>query len=306
MIPISIIICTYRRPQILKETLQHLLSEVRRIEECEVLVVDNNSGDETEELLNKLAYKYQHFSYYIEQKQGLNNVRNRGIEEASREYLFFVDDDALCEKHLFDRLDKILSKTHIFAIGGPYHPWYYYGKPRWFKDKYASKYLKHTGFHELAEGEYLSGSNMVYHRSLFEKFGPFDAEIGMKGEKKAYGGETDFQMRLKAANVPIYGDDSLLVKHIVQDYKLNVQWFMDLGKRIGKSKSRLHKSFSKWRALKAWGIALGQLLVFGSRNALKWLFDKRFYRENFLIETWRKPLKWNAFARDQWSGYEVE
>ena len=49
----------------------------------ELIVIDNNSNDNTRTICNEFSSKINLFKYFLEKKQGLSHARNRGIEESS-------------------------------------------------------------------------------------------------------------------------------------------------------------------------------------------------------------------------------
>ena len=97
---ISIIICTYNRSESLKRTLQSLKEmSVSDDIEWELLIVDNNSTDNTREAVNDFTKTSGlNCRYVFESKQGLSNARNRGVKEACGEIIAFTDDDVIVDK----------------------------------------------------------------------------------------------------------------------------------------------------------------------------------------------------------------
>lgn len=82
---ISFIICTYNRADYLDDSLASLLAGNTPVKPVEILVVNNNSSDETEKVIKRYI---NHIKPNIsvrsaaETKQGLSHARNRGIREA--------------------------------------------------------------------------------------------------------------------------------------------------------------------------------------------------------------------------------
>lgn len=98
---ISVIICTYNRHESLKDTLNSLITQERDGSfDYEVIVVDNNSNDETKRIVN--AYELQandKLKYLFEPKQGKSYALNRGILESRGEAIAFTDDDAVADRN---------------------------------------------------------------------------------------------------------------------------------------------------------------------------------------------------------------
>src|SRR5690348_6834853 len=94
----TIIVCTYNRAASLRDTLQAL----RRLDspagcEWEVIVVDNNSRDDTRAVVEEVAASWPRLRYEFEGAQGLSHARNRGIGAARGDVILFTDDDVLPE-----------------------------------------------------------------------------------------------------------------------------------------------------------------------------------------------------------------
>ena len=89
-IQITVAICTRDRPHQLRRALSSLVNQ-----ECpsdEILVVDNTPSSEATLMI---AREFPRVRYAREARPGLNVARNRAIEEASHEYVAFIDDDAV-------------------------------------------------------------------------------------------------------------------------------------------------------------------------------------------------------------------
>lgn len=95
MTQLSIIICSYNRATLTRLILQDLQDQLKNFSQkdnIEILFVDNNSKDNTKEVVmsfqNTLALKY-----FMEEKQGIGFARNRGQREAQGKLLAYIDDD---------------------------------------------------------------------------------------------------------------------------------------------------------------------------------------------------------------------
>lgn len=296
----SVVICTYNRAEILTEVLDHMIENADLKHVTEILIVDNNSKDNTHDVVDTCAKKCHKIKYVLEEQQGLSFARNRGAQESTAEFVYYLDDDALVDKDLFNTSHEILGEDKcILALGGSYIPWYRYGRPFWYKDEYASMRFKFDGLHELSYGVCWTGGVFTLKRELFEKYGYFDTDLGMKGGATFYGEETELQLRLNSNGVKVFGSNDLLIKHVVQDYKLNIGWFFKMKKNIGISTARIDSRWPKIIEIpRGLIIGLGQAIVFPFMNVGK-LFTKNYYIQNFLIDSFSKPYKWLWFSIEQ-------
>lgn len=107
---LSLVICTYNRAGDLRKLLEQLFEQIKKHNSSdlnvkdlmEIIIVDNNSTDYTQDLvLGLIAARTSwqpDIKYVLEQKQGSSFARNRGIKEASANLIVFLDDDVLLDK----------------------------------------------------------------------------------------------------------------------------------------------------------------------------------------------------------------
>jgi amino acid adenylation domain-containing protein len=89
---ISVIIPAYNSAQYLLEAIDSVLIQTHS--DCEIIVVDDGSTDETKAVLdNCLDDKYSTVKYVYQSNQGLPAARNKGVEASSGKYLVFLDSD---------------------------------------------------------------------------------------------------------------------------------------------------------------------------------------------------------------------
>jgi len=103
---VSIIIPTFNRAELIKETLQSVQNQTYQDWEC--IVIDDGSTDNTKEEVHKFVNGDCRFKLLLNQrKKGAPGARNTGIEIAKGDYFIFLDsDDLLAANCLFDRINK--------------------------------------------------------------------------------------------------------------------------------------------------------------------------------------------------------
>src|ERR1700677_4197251 len=103
---VTVIICSYNRCRSLAKTLESVAaSTFTDGRKWEVLVIDNNSKDQTREVAEDFCRRYpDHFRYLFEPRQGKSNALNLGISEARGEVLAFTDDDVTVEPSWLQKL----------------------------------------------------------------------------------------------------------------------------------------------------------------------------------------------------------
>ncbi|MEZ4986619.1 MAG: glycosyltransferase family 2 protein [Saprospiraceae bacterium] len=138
---LTIAICTYNRAELLKHALAALTRQTVSSDVFELLVIDNNSPDQTQACAQSFAENFTHFRVILETNQGLSYARNRAMHEASTDWILYLDDDAKAKEDLVEKTLDVIQKSDYQIFGGVFYPWYLYGKPHWYKDTYASNVL---------------------------------------------------------------------------------------------------------------------------------------------------------------------
>lgn len=101
---VSILIPVYNAQSTLEETLQSILAQV--VDEgftYEVLLINDGSIDESEEICLKYANEYSYIKYFKHENRGVSYTRNRGLDLAEGKYILFLDaDDLIAEDTLLE------------------------------------------------------------------------------------------------------------------------------------------------------------------------------------------------------------
>lgn len=113
---ISVIIVTYNRAQMLKEALESLTTQSRLPDE--VLVVDNNSSDQTKSVAESFSGRLN-INYIFEPVQGTSTARNTGIGHARGNLIIFFDDDCIAERDWLHYMEiPFIRDPAIGMVGG--------------------------------------------------------------------------------------------------------------------------------------------------------------------------------------------
>lgn len=89
---ISVLITTHNRSDLLKRAIESVLKQTYKT--LEVIVIDDGSTDDTEEVVNGYLKQYENLKYLKHSEaKGANVARNNGINHAHGEYIAGLDDD---------------------------------------------------------------------------------------------------------------------------------------------------------------------------------------------------------------------
>jgi glycosyltransferase involved in cell wall biosynthesis len=221
---LSVVVCTYNRKQILPDCLESLVNQRANSTLYEVLVINNNSNDNTQQVADEFAGKYSNFKVLFEKKQGLSHARNLGVKEAAAEYIAFIDDDARANEDWIKNALEIIDEKKPDIFGGPAYPLISGERPSWYKDEYGIRGdMGETGW--LKKG-FIVGTNIFFKKSLLEEYGGFDADLGMKGDHIGYHEETRIVFRALKEKKKVYYSKELAVKDQLPDYKKSLAFFI--------------------------------------------------------------------------------
>jgi GT2 family glycosyltransferase len=197
-----------------------------RDDSVEVLVVDNNSTDNTARVVQEFSDRSPRVKYVFEGAQGLSHARNRGIKEAQGQIVAYIDDDAKAHPDWVKTIIRFFERTpDASGVGGPYYAFSSITIPPWFPKEYGSKSLG-SETRLLQDGEWLSGTNMVFTKSALVEIGGFDTSIGMTGAKISYGEETNLVNRMREYGMQVYYCPEMSVDHAILPYKLKLSWLL--------------------------------------------------------------------------------
>lgn len=244
---ISVVICTYNRATYLPLCLEHLKNQNFDSTNFEIVIINNNSTDNTDEICQHFISKNPslHIKYALEANPGLSHARNKGIEVSTGEIISFIDDDGFAKLDYLTNLHLVVSddkyKDYI-AFGGKVIPCYNKGKePKWLSkyiDGVVSKVDLGSKIIPFAK-KYPAGCNMIYRKEFFEKYGGFNVDLHTRGDDKFV-----FD-KLKKNNEKILYIPNIDVDHFIDDYRLEKSFIIKLSKIIGQSEAiRLKGSFT--------------------------------------------------------------
>jgi glycosyltransferase involved in cell wall biosynthesis len=112
---VSVIVPTYERAQIIKPTLKSILNQ--NYPNVELIVIDDGSTDNTQEIINDIATEYSRvINYYKKENGGCASARNLGMEIATGDYIVFLDsDDCLVQNALVSLVDTLEKNDADFV-----------------------------------------------------------------------------------------------------------------------------------------------------------------------------------------------
>jgi len=244
-IKISLIMATFNRASYLGRSLDTILAQSLPLRHYEVIVVDNNSTDNTSALVKDLQAHYPNLRYVFEGTPGLSHARNRGIAEAVGDIICFVDDDIVADKgYLENMLAAFDAHPEVESVGGrvlitsiaPIHP--YLAHFGWMVTT-ADFGDKPFFFSDPKQGFPL-GVSMAFRREVFQKYGLFNSEFGRKKERLLAHEELDLFERILQTPNSCYYQPTALLDHVLMPERFSILYVVRWHFWFGASDGMLH------------------------------------------------------------------
>lgn len=276
---ISVVICTYNRADYIGEAMGSLYRQTLPKNRFEVILVNNNSTDNTAEVCRQFieAHPDASFTYLKENRQGASFARNTGAAVAGSPLLCFMDDDAVAAPDYLERIVAFFEQyPDAGGLGGRIIPRYVPAEPEWMSHFVSSlvgnfDYSKTVAV--FSPNKYPLESNMVIRKADFDAVNGFNTALpGVQGTLRIGGEGKEFFLKLKALGRIIYYDPAIQVEHVVETKKLTPEYMYRVASGIGRGEMVRTKAIGKWSYLKKIGeyiIKLGAAFILAAGYLLQ-------------------------------------
>tara|TARA_R110002072_G_scaffold534_8_gene4285 strand:+ start:36606 stop:37439 length:834 start_codon:yes stop_codon:yes gene_type:complete len=209
---ISVVIPTYNRKETIKRAMDSVLSQ--SYQNFELIIVDDGSTDETQEIINKFL-PHEKIKVISIDNSGVSKARNIGIQNADSKWIAFLDSDdewhtdklTMQMKVIEDDPDAVLIHTNEV----------------WIRN---GKHLKQKGIHKKYGGFIfdkciplcnISPSTSLIKKSVLE-------EVGMFDEKFVVCEDYDLWLKISSKYKVHFIEDSLVNKYGGHDDQLSTMY----------------------------------------------------------------------------------
>ena len=238
---LDVVIPTYNRSALLKQALDSLLrARVPPGLSVKIIVVDNNSTDDTKTLVTEVAETTNgRVSYVFEKQQGRSPALNAGIAAATGDLVGFIDDDEEIDDAWYETILSAFTNNEVDYVGGPYLPRFESDVPEWLPKEYAAVVGIVDGGDKVVpfDDSYpgiLMGGNAVFRREVLQQVGPYSTALGRSGTRLLSCEDEDMYERLRAAGTRGLYLPHLIVHHFIPRERLT---------------KRYHRSWCFWQSV---------------------------------------------------------
>lgn len=232
---ISIVICCYNSAYNILNVLQHIELQQGIFFPLEVVVVNNNSKDDTATVVKNFIKKSNlDIKLVFESKPGLMYARESGLNESKYEFIQFCDDDnLLSSNYIFTTYNILNDDPSVGACGGKGIALVENKKPIWFK-KHSRAYA--VGSQLKNPQDHLYGAGMAIRYNALEniyKKGFKSFLTGRKGGVLLAGDDGELVLALMLSGYKLKASDNIYFHHIIPEGRLNIEYLLKLHEGFG-------------------------------------------------------------------------
>jgi glycosyltransferase involved in cell wall biosynthesis len=232
---LDIILPTFNRSHLLRECLESVFRASRPSEMIwRVTVVDNNSSDDTKQVVEWFVEKYGGLIRYLfEEEQGRSAALNRGIAASDYLLMGFIDDDEQIDKGWLETVQRSYQeRPDLDFIGGPSFGLWRAEKPSWLPSGYngvlSADNPADVPEHPVPFSDpksFLKGGNSVIRRSVFDRIGPYASHLGRVGN--GFASCEDHELLLRVLDAGMHGlfVPGLIIHHVIPPERVTRSYY---------------------------------------------------------------------------------
>lgn len=263
---VTVAICTYNRPQMLRDMLGTLeKQETDDAIDCEVLVIDNDPILSAKSIFDSCVGTIRFPARYVhEQKIGLSNARNRAIAESRGAVIAFLDDDVLLPPRWLFEMVGTFERTGADCVGGRVLVKWNGSPDEAVKDceKELVAYDKGERDIHITGRDVPIGANLAFRADVFSDQSLFVTSLGRTRANLMGCEEIELLLRLRKQNRRIWYGAASVVLHQTSGERLTGKYYVRREYWSGMSLAFVDKSQNGWLYCqgKAW-VRLGQAII---------------------------------------------
>lgn len=251
---IVVLFSTYNGAANLKKVLSGYINQEAVNATWSLVVVDNNSTDETANILKENKSRLP-INILHESTPGKNVSLNRAIEVIQAKIIIFTDDDAIPNASFIKDWSRILLEyPNIQIFAGRIDPEFERSPPKWLRSDilpFDILYAQCDRPEGIISARLVFGPNMAVRGHIFSDGYRFDETIGPSSDNKNYamGSETEFCTRVEKHGGVCLFLKGPKVSHIVRPWQMSHDFIRGRAKRYGRGHAGyilVHEGANPW------------------------------------------------------------
>jgi succinoglycan biosynthesis protein ExoM len=266
---ISVCICTYRRPQLLRRLLEQLAGQITGGDFTFSIVVSDNdvalSGCPVVEAF--AARSLISIVYCTEPQRNIALARNRAVEHARGEFVAWIDDDEFPDPEWLRNLFAAAQHYKVAGVLGPVRPHFDEPPPRWLLDGRFCERAEYVTGTVLHWSQSFAGNALLRLEMLRQFPAPFCAEFGLGGE------DVDFFRRMALLGHQFVWCNEAVVHEVVSPVRWTRSYRLKRAMMLGRSSLKLADSkalVKSFIAVPIYSLLLPVTLCFGQHVFMKY------------------------------------
>lgn len=226
---LSIGLCVYNKEKEVSLALESLINQSISLNLFEIIVIDNNSTDNTAQVVLEFINQHSEYSikYIKEANQGVSFARNRAYLEASGDYVVYFDDDEIADESWLENYFLSIEKyPQAVILAGKVLVEYadsdFAAQANEYIDKWFAAYdygdediVLSNELIERGKVDYPIAGNMAIKVSYLKQIGGFDTNLGRSKGLMLGGEETKLTKDALNSGLPVVYVPQSVVRHVV-------------------------------------------------------------------------------------------
>jgi glucosyl-dolichyl phosphate glucuronosyltransferase len=234
---VSVIIPTRNRFLLLDKVLKSLLRQTLSVREFEIIIIDNGSTDNTQDVVEAVIPLLPNLRYIYEPNLGLLAGRHRGFQEAQGDILVYADDDIEAFPTWLETIKACFLKENVAMVGGKNLPKFEISPPEWLLSMWqpntkGERVLTCLSILDLGDDQkaispyFVFGCNFSIRRSVLEEARGFHPD-GMPQHLLRYrgDGESYISQYVASKGYTAFYHPNASVYHWVSAKRMEIEYF---------------------------------------------------------------------------------
>jgi len=269
---ISVCICTFKRPELLRQLLERLDSQrTDGLFTYSVVVADNDPAQSAQQVVAAISSTSPvHVTYCCESQPNIALARNKVLQHAEGDFIAFIDDDEFPKDDWLWHLFKTCVAYRVDGVLGPVNPHFEFDPPGWVKKgRFFDRPTFATGY-RVNWDEARTG-NVLFKRDMLNAVDiPFRSEFATAGE------DVDFFRRMMEKGRTFVWCNEAVVREVVPASRCTRSYLLKRALLRGSNfhkhpTHRLKNATKSLIAVPCYTLALPILALFGQHLFIKYL-----------------------------------
>ena len=235
---ISAVVCCHNSAKVIEPTIKALLNQnFNSNVPYEIIVVDNNCSDNTEEKVKHIYNGSKNsvdLTIIKEPNSGLANARRTGVLQAKYSIISFLDDDNIVNENWIEKTHQLFqTKPDVGVVGGLNQPLIQGNMPLWF-ERFQKSYAcgkQGVGSSYITERKFVFGAGSSFRKSILTCIYRSELPLYLTGRKNnalAAGEDSELCHRAVLMGWEIWYEESLILYHKICPERLNWRYLCKL------------------------------------------------------------------------------